>query len=80
MANEQLRLANEGLPLVVSCESANELCNLESQKLISNSVLTGPDGNEGILVRQSRAPRSFEGETRIEDMRRKACGNQSEGL
>lgn len=30
VANEQLRNANEGLPLVVSCESANELCNLES--------------------------------------------------
>lgn len=38
VANEQLRNANEGFPLVVSCESANELCNLESQKLISNSV------------------------------------------
>lgn len=38
MANEQLRDANEGLPLVVSCESANELCNFESQKLISDSV------------------------------------------
>lgn len=36
VANEQLRNANEGLPLAVSCESANEICNLESQKLISD--------------------------------------------
>lgn len=38
VANERLRNANEGLPLVVSGESANELCSLESQKLISDPV------------------------------------------
>lgn len=48
LANEQLRNANEGLPLVVSCESANELCNLESQKLISDLLETDPDGNMSI--------------------------------
>lgn len=48
LANKQPRNANEGLPLVVSCESANELCNLESQKLISDIIClseTDPDGN-----------------------------------
>lgn len=44
-ANKQPRKVNEGLPLVVSCESANEPCNLESQKLISDLLETDPDGN-----------------------------------
>lgn len=48
LTNKQLRNANEGFPLAVSCESANELCNSESQKLISDLVEMDPDGNRRI--------------------------------
>lgn len=48
LTNKQPRNANEGLPLAVSCESANELCNSESQKLISDLLETDPDGDRRI--------------------------------